>query len=132
MTDNFDAALKDLGFESFHGKNFFDFALQREDHSTIGVSLFRDQAAGVLRISACTSNTLPACVSSRFFTVFANAALEPLRGGIGVGQPENNEHLCVYFCLPMGNYQSGYSVLVLEKLIEQVEIWDELLPFAGR
>jgi len=131
MTDDFDRALQDLGFDSFNGKNFFDFSLQRDDGSTIAFSLFRDEQAAALRISAYTSNTLPASITNQFFRLFASAALEPLRGGIGVGIPEGKEHLCVYFTLPVKNYQPGDSMLVLEKLIEQIEKWDELLPFAG-
>ena len=131
MTDNFITALNDLGFDSFNGKHFFDFSLQRQDNTEIAVTLFRDERAGVLRISAFTTNKLPAAVSHRFFMHFAHVALEPMRGGIGVGVPENQDHLCVFFNLPIANYLPGSSVLVLEKLIEQVERWDELLPFAG-
>lgn len=131
MTGNFDLALKDLGFDSFDGRNFFDFSLQREDSSTIAVSLYRDEQAGALRISAYTSNQIPASISNKFFRLFANAALEPLRGGIGVGIPEGKHHLSVFFTLPIMNYQPGDSVLVLEQLVEHVEKWDALLPFAG-
>jgi len=131
MNSEFDRALQDLGFDSFNGKNFFDFGLQRDDKSTIAVNLFRDEQAAALRISVFGSKPVPASVSNAFFRLFAAAALEPLRGGIGVGIQEGNEHLCVFFTLPVKNYQPRDSVLVLEKLIAEIEKWDELLPFAG-
>ena len=130
MTGNFDLALKDLGFDSFEERNFFDFSLRRDDNTTISVSLYRDEQAGALRISAYTSNQVPPSISNKFFRLFASAALEPLRGGIGIGIPEGKHHLCVFFTLPIKNYQPGDSILVLEQLIEQVEKWDQLLPFS--
>ncbi|GEM_PF-2996912 len=131
MANSFDSALTDLGFSSFGESNRFDFALQRGDSGEIAVSLYRDCEENTLRISAYTSNAVPYSISRQFFSHFALAALEPFRDGIGIGMPENSDRICVFYSLPMKNYLPGNSVIVLEHLIEQVEKWDELLPYAA-
>ncbi|MET3105919.1 hypothetical protein AAKU58_000734 [Oxalobacteraceae bacterium GrIS 1.18] len=131
MTNNFDLALADLGFPSFGDDDFFNFSLERGDKTHISVSLHRDQESNLLRISACTSNGISHGVSQQFFEQFAQAAMEPFRDGFGVGMLENSDRLCVFYSLPIQDYVVGKSSAILEKLIEQVEKWDALLPYAG-
>ena len=131
MSPNFDLALTDLGFSTFGDNDLFQFLLEREDRTSIVVSLFRDPEATLLRMAAYTSNIVPFSVTRRFFGEFARAALEPFRHGVGIGMTEDSERLCVYFNMPIANYISGNSVLVLESLLQEIEKWDELLPLAG-
>lgn len=131
MKNNFDAALSDLGFPPFGEHNGLAFDLERNNKTVIAVQLFRDQQKDSLRISAFTSNIVPFSISRQFLGQLARAALEPFRDGIGVGMHADSEQLCVYYNLPVTDYIAGSSSLVLEKIIEQVELWDDLLPHAA-
>ena len=127
MTNNFDRALTDLGFSSFGENNLFTYVLQRETGGDILVNLYRDVDSKMLRVSALTSNAVPATISCNFFRKITSAALEPFRDGVGVGIAEEDDHVCVYFSLPIENYVSGNSVVVLAEILEQIENWDALL-----
>ena len=128
MNDKFDLAFSDLGLSPSGGEgDFYSFVLQREDRSEIIVSLFKDTEQLALRMSVHTSNKIPHTISREFFECFAQAALEPLRGGMGVGMSPGCEHLCVYHILPLAGYGQGHSLMVLENLVEHAENWDERL-----
>ncbi|MCD6027674.1 MAG: hypothetical protein K0R08_2193 [Solimicrobium sp.] len=128
MKNEFDLAIDDLGVViKFNDVNLAKFALQREDNSEILITLYRDVEHYLLRMTAHTSRTIPSEISPEFFTRFAQSALEPLRGGIGIGMSEGARNLCVYYALPLQHYVQGQSLTVLESLVEKVEEWDALL-----
>jgi len=128
MHNEFDLAIADLDVAlTFNENNFAKFVLQREDNSKIIITLFKDIEQYSLRMTAHTSNAIPSPVSPDFFARFAQAALEPLRGGIGVGMNQGDEYMCVYYTLSLKNYVRGQSRIALESLIEQVEVWDAVL-----
>lgn len=128
ISDAFEVAINELGIAvTFNDNHFGKFVLQREDHSEIFVTLFKDLEQATLRMTAYTSGVIPEHITSDFFTRFAERALEPLRGGIGIGISQGCSNLCLYYTLALQNYVSGQSLCALEKLVEQVEEWDTLL-----
>ena len=128
MHNEFDLAIADLDVTpTFNENNFAKFALQREDNSEIIFTLFKDVEQYALRMTAHTSNTIPPLISTDFFSRFAEAALEPLRGGIGVGKNQGDEYMCVYYTLSLKNYIQGQSLIALKSLVEQVDEWDAVL-----
>jgi hypothetical protein len=128
MNETFDLAIADLNIAvNFNDNNFARFVLQREDHSEIFISLFKDVEQSILRMTAYTSHIIPEHITSDFFARFAQRALEPLRGGIGIGMSQGCDKLCLYYTLSLKDYVEGQSLAALEKLVEQVEVWDETL-----
>lgn len=92
------------------------------------LSLYRNYTEMSLCLSVTTRNELPENVSADFLTRLAESAIEPFRGGVGIGMlPGHGRALSAYKCIMLAGYMVGDIQSLLADVTEMAEFWDEQL-----
>ncbi|CNL41669.1 hypothetical protein [Yersinia aleksiciae] len=129
--DIFEQICHELNIEGFNFDR--DNILQCElklsvEEPALLLSLYRNYSEMSLCLSVTTRNELPEHVLADFLTLFAESAIQPFCGGIGIGVlPGNGRALSAYKCIMLAGYMQGDIQSVLADVVEKAEFWDEQL-----
>ena len=110
---------------TFDENNMFSCELKKDDDKgALLLCVHRDLEEMSLRVSVATRNLMPESPSSEFLTEFGEKALEPLRGGIGIGVCPGSNNMMLYKVLLLGGQHKGFIMDTIESLIKAAEEWD--------
>lgn len=124
--DIFEEALFSLGVEvHFNHDNCFSCQLIEENQDKgFYLTAYRDFQEMSLRIAVIGVNDIQDQINHVFWSELAQAALAPLRGGVGVGIFENTNKISVYQVIKLAGQPKDYVMQVIEKLVSTAQEWD--------
>jgi hypothetical protein len=127
--DVFEEALAECGLPIAFENNIFACELQREPEETVPLllSVYRDLSEVSLGISVTIRHSIPESPSPDFVSALAEQALDPLRGGVGIGIFPGTTRLALYQRIPLSGLPKGAVMKVIEQLVEAAEDWDSRL-----
>ncbi|RLV60459.1 hypothetical protein D5018_06605 [Parashewanella curva] len=127
--DIFEEAFSELGIEgiTFGDDNVLTCELSREEEGrkiVLSLSAYRDHQEMSLRLSVTTNNTIPDNVPEDFMLAFGERAIEPFRGGYGIGILPECKNVTVYRNIIISGKPKGFIKDSVGELIEAAEEWD--------
>ncbi|WP_133408094.1 hypothetical protein [Parashewanella tropica] len=127
--DIFEEAFSELGIEgiTFGDDNVLTCELSREEEGrkiVLSLSAYRDHQEMSLRLSVTTNNTIPENVPEEFMLAFGERAIEPFRGGYGIGILPECKNVTVYRNIIISGKPKGFIKDSVGELIEAAEEWD--------
>lgn len=114
----------------FDENDIFSCDINREQNDgkePLQLVVFRNQEEISLAISVVIGEPIPAGLSSEFITLLAEQALEPLRGGIGIGIYPGTNHLTVYKIVQLSCQPKSIVMEAIESLVNIAEKWESQL-----
>ncbi|MBS3050484.1 hypothetical protein [Enterobacter mori] len=130
--DIFEQICAELGIEGVrfnHDNIAYCELMCNEEKLPLRCLLYRNYEEMSINVAVRTRNALPENITPDFLTLLAENAIEPFRGGYGVGLLPGSEsrELVVYKCIMLSGYQSGEIKTHFAGLINIAEQWDEKL-----
>ncbi|MBM7074298.1 hypothetical protein JQC92_20110 [Shewanella sp. 202IG2-18] len=127
--DIFEEAFSELGIEgiTFGDDNVLTCELSRQEDGrdiVLSLSAYRDHQEMSLRLSVTTQNTLPDNVPGDWVVEFGERAIEPFRGGFGIGVLPECRNVTVYRNIIISGKPKGFIKEAVGELIEAAEEWD--------
>ena len=127
--DIFEEAFSELGIEgiTFGDDNVLTCELSRQEDGrdiVLSLSAYRDHQEMSLRLSVTTQNTIPDNVPGDFVVEFGERAIEPFRGGFGIGILPECRNVTVYRNIVISGKPKGFIKEAVGELIEAAEEWD--------
>ncbi|MHA0902063.1 hypothetical protein [Enterobacter ludwigii] len=130
--DIFEQICAELGIEGVkfnHDNIAYCELMSNEEKLPLRCFLYRNYEEMSINIAVSTRNALPDNITPDFLTFLAENAIEPFRGGYGVGLLPDSEsrELVVYKCIMLSGYQCGAIKTHFAELIDIAEQWDDKL-----
>ena len=127
--DIFEEAFSELGIEgiTFGEDNVLTCELSRQEDGrdiVLSLSAYRDHQEMSLRLSVTTQNTIPDTVPGDFVVELGERAIEPFRGGFGIGVLPECRNVTIYRNIIISGKPKGFIKEAVGELIEAAEEWD--------
>ncbi|WP_155961412.1 type III secretion system chaperone [Edwardsiella ictaluri] len=131
--DIFEESLSPLGVSVvFDENNLFSCEINQESTEGRGrapwqLTVYRDQDDISLAISIVLGTPLPDNPTPDFITLLGEQAIEPLRGGVGIGIYPGTSQLAVYQRVQLSGKPTGIVIEAIKSLFAIAEEWESLL-----
>ncbi|WFO13042.1 hypothetical protein [Edwardsiella ictaluri] len=131
--DIFEESLSPLGVSVvFDENNLFSCEINQESTEGRGrapwqLTVYRDQDDISLAISIVLGTPLPDNPTPDFITLLGEQAIEPLRGGVGIGIYPGTSQLAVYQRVQLSGKPTGIVMEAIKSLFAIAEEWESLL-----
>ncbi len=126
----FEDYFSDQGIEAkFDTRGIFTCILEPEAEKDVSLSMtaYSDIQARMLRIAITANNEIPNNTPISFYREIAEKAIQPLRGGVGVGIFESENRVTVYQSLKISTLTKELIEETINLLVEHIEEWDKKL-----
>ncbi|AVZ81044.1 ati2 chaperone [Edwardsiella ictaluri] len=133
IMDIFEESLSPLGVSVvFDENNLFSCEINQESTEGRGrapwqLTVYRDQDDISLAISIVLGTPLPDNPTPDFITLLGEQAIEPLRGGVGIGIYPGTSQLAVYQRVQLSGKPTGIVMEAIKSLFAIAEEWESLL-----
>ncbi|BEH98598.1 hypothetical protein KH201010_13470 [Edwardsiella ictaluri] len=133
IMDIFEESLSPLGVSvAFDENNLFSCEINQESTEGRGrapwqLTVYRDQDDISLAISIVLGTPLPDNPTPDFITSLGEQAIEPLRGGVGIGIYPGTSQLAVYQRVQLSGKPTGIVIEAIKSLFAIAEEWESLL-----
>jgi|GEM_PF-2518040 len=91
------------------------------------LTIFKNEATINLHISITSPIELPVPMPDQLAVAIGEQALEPFRGGFGVGLMSDSRRLSIYKVIALSNKPQGYVQSTLQQLLDKVEQWHRFI-----
>ncbi|AQS39377.1 hypothetical protein Sps_04274 [Shewanella psychrophila] len=94
-----------------------------EHDDALFLTIFKNETTINLHISVTSPVELPTPLPDALAVAIGEHALEPFRGGFGVGLMPDSRRLSIYKVISLSNKPQGYVQNTFQQLLEKVEQW---------
>lgn len=127
--DIYESIFEGLGIDvRFDSNNLFSCEIKNTQNKSTTpylLTAFRDTENLSVRLSLLIRETIPSMASVDFFNAFAEKALEPMRGGIGIGICPGTQFLVCYKIISLVGKHQHHGTEAINSLIEQAKQWQD-------
>ncbi len=129
--DIFEETLSPLGVTvTFDENNLFSCEINQtsaEERAPWQLAVYRNQDDISLAISIVLGTPIPETPSPEFITSLGEQAIDPLRGGVGIGIYPGTAQLAVYQRVPLSGKPTSIVMEAIENLFGIAEEWESRL-----
>ncbi|MCG9575775.1 ati2 chaperone [Vibrio tubiashii] len=91
------------------------------------LTIFKNEATINLHVSITSPIELPIPMPDQLAVALGEQALEPFRGGFGIGLISDSRRLSIYKIIALSNKPQGYVQNTLQQLLDKVEQWHQFI-----
>lgn len=111
----------------FDENGLFQCELSSEDDQVLFFNVFKNEETIQLHLSLISPVVLPTPLPDLLAVKIAEQALEPLRGGFGIGLIPDSRRLTLYKVISLSGKPQGYVQDAFEQLLERMDQWHQFI-----
>ncbi|OCA55758.1 Ati1 family type III secretion system chaperone [Photorhabdus namnaonensis] len=105
-----------------------ELSFDTNDHGeALFLTIFKNETTINLHISLTSPVELPTPLPEAIAVTIGEHALEPFRGGFGIGLMPDSRRLTIYKIISLSNKPQNYVQNVFQQLLEKMEQWHHFI-----